>query len=610
MFDRRILPYFLLFVALRMQNCEEDIPTKSDLVVYQNPNMPIEKRVSDLLSRMTLEEKIGQMMQVDRGFIEKISDIKDYFIGSILSGGGSTPAVNEPEAWAEMVDNFQLQAVSTRLGIPLIYGIDAVHGHNNVYGAVIFPHNIGLGCTRDPELVRAAARATAEEVAGTGIRWTFSPCLAVARDERWGRTYESFGETPELVAMMATAAVSGYQGNDLKNSSSILACAKHFLGDGGTLGGDDQGNNISDELTMRRIHLPGYLAAIDAGVGSIMASYSSWNGQKMHGNSYLLTTVLKEELGFSGFVVSDWAGINQLPGDYATQLQTAINAGIDMVMLPERYKDFQRTMLQLVAEGRISVQRIDKAVSRILRQKFALGLFESPFTKKALTATIGSTAHREIARACVRKSLVLLKNENKILPIVPQNVMRIHVAGKNANDLGNQCGGWTITWQGGSGPITIGTTILEAIRARAFSSAISVTYSEDGTRAAGANLGIVVIGERPYAEGVGDRADLALDAEDIAAVTAVHDAGVPTVVVIISGRPLIIGSILDKCDAIIAAWLPGTEATGIADVLFGDYAPVGKLSFSWPRSMSQIPINYGDTTYDPLFAYGFGLTYE
>ncbi len=360
---------------------------------------------------------------------------------------------------------------------------------------------------------------------------------------------------------------------------------------------------------MRRIHLPGYLAAIDAGVGSIMASYSSWNGQKMHGNSYWLTTVLKEELGFSGFVVSDWAGINQLPGDYATQLQTAINAGIDMVMLPERYKDFQRTMLQLVAEGRISVQRIDKAVSRILRQKFALGLFESPFTKKALTATIGSTAHREIARECVRKSIVLLKNENKILPIAPGTV-RIHVAGKNANDLGNQCGGWTITWQGDSGPITIGTTILEAIRVRAFSAAISVTYSEDGSRAAGANIGIVVIGERPYAEGVGDRADLALDAEDIAAVTAVHDVGVPTVVLIISGRPLIIDSILNKCDAIIAAWLPGTEATGIADVLFGDYTPVGKLSFSWPRSMSQIPINYGDTNYDPLFAYGFGLTYE
>lgn len=556
---------------------------------------------------MTLQEKIGQMIQIDRGFIQKKEDITDYLIGSILSGGGSVPSPNEPTAWADMVDEYQTYALKTRLQIPLIYGIDAVHGHNNVYGATIFPHNIGLGCTRDADLVEEAARVTAEEVAGTGIHWTFSPCIAVVRNERWGRSYEGFGETPELSEMMAAAAVRGYQGNDLSDPGTILACVKHFLGDGGTTDGHDQGNTEVDEVTMRNLHLPGYIAAIEAGTGSIMVSFSSWNGEKMHGSYYWLTTVLKGELGFEGFVVSDWGGIDQLPGDFASDIETSINAGVDMVMLPQRYEDFMLTTLNLVNNGQIPESRVNDAVRRILRIKFELGLFENPYTDRSYTGTIGSAEHREIARQCVRESLVLLKNKNDCLPITG-SISRIHVAGKNADDLGNQCGGWTISWQGNSGAITIGTTILEGIRERV-GPGIAVTYSEDGSGASGADVGIVVIGETPYAEGVGDRNDLSLSVEDVAAVNTVADSGIPTVIILISGRPLIINDVLGRCDAFIAAWLPGTEGVGVDDVLFGDYNPTGRLSHTWPRSMDQIPINTGDADYEPLFPYGFGLSY-
>lgn len=598
-----------LVIILFCVTCDGNTKPQSDETeIYKNPKYSIDGRVNDLILRMTLTEKIGQMIQIDRGFLEKESDIKDYFIGSILSGGGSSPSPNEPSAWADMVDNFQQQAVSTRLGIPLIYGIDAVHGHNNVHGAVIFPHNIGMGCTRNPELVQQAARVMAREVAGTGIRWTFSPCIAVVRNERWGRTYEGFGETPELAGMMAEAAVRGYQGNDLSDNTSILACAKHYLGDGGTTDGHDQGNTEVDEATMRRLHLPGYISAVNAGTGSIMASYNSWNGEKLHGNQYWLTTVLKEELGFEGFLVSDWSGIDQLPGDFASDIETAVNAGIDMVMLPQRYKEFMLTTLDLVNQGKISIKRIDDAVSRILRMKFALGLFESPFTDRSLTGTIGCQEHRNVARECVRQSLVLLKNENSTLPIA-DSVTHIHVAGKNADNLGHQCGGWTISWGGGSGNITIGTTILEAIRQRA-ETGTQVTFSSDGLGAGNADVAIAVIGETPYAEGNGDRSDLSLSAEDISTVINLRSFGIPTVVVLISGRPMILDNLMLYSDAIIAAWLPGTEGQGVADVLFGDFVPTGKLSHTWSRSMSQIPINYGDIDYDPLFEYGFGLTFS
>lgn len=567
----------------------------------------IEQEVSQLLSKMTLAEKIGQMTQIDRRYLKSDSDITKYFLGSILSGGGSSPAVNAAPNWADMCDGFQSYALKTRLKIPLLYGIDAVHGNNNVEGAVIFPHNIGMGCTRDPALVEKAARATAEEVEGTGINWAFAPCIAVARNIRWGRTYESFGETPELQVMMADAEVRGLQGTNLSNRSSVLACAKHYVGDGGTENGKDQGNTVCDEATLRKIHLQGYIQAIKDGVGSIMVSYSSWNGVKMSANKYLLTDVLKGELGFRGFLVSDWAAVDQLQGDYSAQVETAVNAGIDMVMVPDNYTRFISTLTTLVNDGKVPMSRIDDAVTRILREKFLLGVFDHPYSDRALTATVGSTAHRAIARQCVRESLVLLKNDNKTLPL-SKNLRKIVVAGKNADDIGNQCGGWTISWQGSSGDITTGTTILQGIE-EAASPDTKVVYSEDGSGAAGADVGIVVVGETPYAEGAGDRTDLSLSSEDMSAIENVKKAGIPLVVVLVSGRPMLIDSALADCNAFMAAWLPGTEGGGVADVLFGDYKPTGKLSHSWPRSMSQIPINFGDTNYDPLFPYGFGLTY-
>ena len=606
---RQRLAFILTWVLIGfIMDCQDKSPTKhEEEIVYLNPKCSVEERTEDLLARMTLAEKIGQMAQAERGAIQPESDIRDYGIGSILSGGGSSPSPNTPDAWADMVDRFQLYACSTRLKIPMLYGIDAVHGNNNIYGAVIFPHNIGMGCTRNPQLVRSAAEATAEEVSGVGIHWTFAPCIATVRDERWGRTYEGFSETPELTQLMASAAVLGFQGDELSPPPSVLACAKHFLGDGGTQNGHDQGNTVVDESGLRRLFLPGYISAISADVGSIMVSFSSWNGVKMHGNSYLLTTVLKDELGFNGFLVSDWGGIDQLSGDFASDIETSVNAGLDMIMIPNRYKEFIATTTELVSQSRISQERIDDAVRRILRAKFRLGLFEYPFAERGLTATIGSQAHRDIARRAVRQSLVLLKNENHVLP-VSENVKRIHVAGKNADNLGNQCGGWTISWQGMSGNITVGTTILEGIRRRAGND-IQVTYNDNGLGAEGADIAIAVIGETPYAEGVGDRTDLMLSQEDISTVLNLKSTGVPTVVILVSGRPMILENVELAGDAILAAWLPGTECDGVADVLFGDYTPVGKLSCSWPKSMSQVPINYGDAPYEPLFEYGFGLTY-
>lgn len=581
--------------------------------LYKEPAAPVADRVANLLSQMTLDEKIGQMTQADRGALENIEDIATYHLGSLLSGGGSTPTPNEPEAWADMYDRYQEQALSTRLGIPLIYGIDAVHGHNNVKGSTIFPHNIGLGATRDPELVQQIGRITAIEVAGTGIDWTFSPCVAVPQDERWGRTYEGFGEDPELVSEMAAAIIRGYQGESLSDPTAILATAKHYVGDGGTTygtgvaGGIDQGDMQVDEETLRRIHLPPYVAAVHAGVGSVMASFSSWNGQKMHGNRYLITEVLKGELGFQGFVVSDWQAVDQLPGNYRSDVKTAINAGIDMVMVPNEYVTFIETLRDLVESGEVPMERIDDAVRRILTAKFELGLFERPYTDRNLTGLVGSPEHRAVARQAVRESLVLLRNDGNLLPL-SKNLSRIVVTGSNADDIGNQCGGWTITWQGRSGKITTGTTILEAIQ-NAVSSATTVTYSRDGSGAEGADVGIAVIGETPYAEFEGDSADLRPAPADINAIENLRAAGVPVVVIIVSGRPLMIEPELDKWDAVIAAWLPGTEGQGVADVLFGDYAPTGKLPCSWPRSMDQIPINVGDADYDPLFPYGFGLSY-
>jgi len=575
-----------------------------------------------LLATMTLEEKVGQMTQAEQEKLTDVKDIQTYFLGSLLSGGSSDPkAGNSLQAWTEMYDGYQKLALQTRLKIPILYGVDAVHGHNNVLGAVVFPHNIGLGATRDPKLVEEIARLTAEEVRATGIQWAFAPCVAVARDERWGRTYESFSEDPSLVAELGTAAVRGLQGTDLKDPLRVLACAKHYVGDGGTSWNSaphlaaqgarlDQGDTRLSEAELRRIHLAGYPAAIAAGVGSIMPSYNSWNGEKASGSKRLLTDILKTELGFEGFLISDYNALDQLPGDRRAQVKQSINAGMDMVMVPEKYKEFYAALKDLAEKGEVPMARVDDAVLRILRVKIAMGLMDparSSLADRSLQARFGSPAHREVARRAVRQSLVLLKNEKKTLPL-SKTAKRIVVAGKNADDIGNQCGGWTIDWQGKSGPIVPGgTTILAALKAAAKGG--EVTFSADGTGATGADVGVVVVGEKPYAEFFGDREDLALDKDDLAAIANVKKAGIPVVVVVVSGRPLILGDALGQADAVVAAWLPGTEGQGVADVLFGDYKPTGKLSFTWPRTMAQIPINVGDAAYDPQFPFGFGLTY-
>jgi beta-glucosidase len=580
-------------------------------------------QVKQLLSQMTLDEKIGQMTQAEQDAIKDLNDIEKYFLGSILSGGNSDPKEgNSLIAWTDMYDRLQKHALNTRLGIPILYGVDAVHGHSNVIGAVIFPHNIGLGCTRNPSIVEKAARITAEEVRATGINWTFAPCVTVPQDERWGRTYEGFSEDPNVVKVLGQAAVRGFQGKNLSNPLSILACAKHFVGDGGTTTGTgtnaanisitlDQGDTRVDEATLRRIHLPGYITTVQAGVGSIMPSYNSWNGLKCSANKYLLTQVLKQEIGFQGFLISDYNAIAQITQDYKEAIAISINAGMDMAMEPSKYRDFFTTLKELVNEGKVPISRIDDAVTRILRVKFAMGLMDknrSVLADRNLHKKFGSPEHRQAAREAVRQSLVLLKNQNKVLPF-SKKTTRIHVAGISADDIGNQCGGWTIAWQGQSGNVTTGgTTILSAIKSTV-SSKTNVTYSVDGTGAEGARLGIVVIGERPYAEFMGDSDKLTIPDQDIETFNNMKKAGIPLVVVLISGRPIMINDILDKSDSVIAAWLPGTEGQGVADVLFGDYKPTGKLSFTWPRSVSQIPINIGDKNYDPLFKYGFGLSY-
>jgi beta-glucosidase len=581
-------------------------PLNAQEPLYLDNTATVEERVDTLLKLMTLEEKVGQMIQGERSSSNILNNISTYCLGSVLSGGGSTPSPNTPESWADMYDSLQSRAMSTRLGIPIIYGIDAVHGHNNAYGAVIFPHNIGLGCTRDSILVEEIGKITAMEVSATGLDWTFSPCIAVARNERWGRTYESFGETPELSEMMGAAIVRGYQGDTISSSSGILACAKHYVADGGTTNGENTGNAEIDEETLRAIHLPGYTKAIENNVGSIMISFSSWNGVKCHGNYYLIDTVLKGELGFEGFVISDWNGIEQLDGSYAEKVETAINAGIDMAMEPYNYVNFYNTLKNLVEQGDIDTNRINDAVRRILRIKFTMGLFERPYADRSLLDSLGTEAHRAVAREAVRKSLVLLKKKDGILPLPKENI-HIFIAGEHADNLGYQCGGWTISWQGGSGDITIGTTILEAMQEETPSAVIDFSSGGEPIDTT-ADIAVVVIGETPYAEFAGDRDNLSLSLSQITLVRNIKNAGLPVIVILISGRPLIIEPIIPYSDAIFAAWLPGTEGQGITDVLFGDYNPSGLLSHSWPAAMEDIPINFGDSVYEPLFEYGYGIT--
>jgi beta-glucosidase len=577
--------------------------------------------IDRLVRSMTLDEKIGQMTQVDYRYLQDITDIKKYFLGSILSGGGATPPKNQPSSWVDLYNSFQRQALNTRLKIPLIYGIDAVHGHNNVVGATIFPHNIGLGCANDSELVRKISTATAAEIRATGLDWTFAPCLAVAQDERWGRTYESFSENSDIVANLGGASVQGYQNGPSLNNNSVLACAKHYVGDGNTVFGSggnnykiDRGDVVLDEKELRSKYIKPFKESINKGVGSIMISYNSWKGKKLHGHKYLINDVLRNELKFDGIVVSDWAGINEINRDYKTSIIESINAGMDMIMVPgslnpddHSYDDFIRLAIESTKEGSIPMQRIDDAVSRILRIKKKIGLFDKAIKKPKNTKIVGSKKHRDLARESVRKSLVLLKNENKLLPL-GKSGKKIAFVGEHADNIGYQSGGWTITWQGGSGDITPGTSIVDAFKSAARDKN-DILYSKDGKNIPDADMIIVVIGEKPYSEGWGDRESLDLSKEDKKILKRVKKKNLPYLIILISGRPMIIESELKDCDAFIAAWLPGTEGSGIADVVYGDYNPTGKLSMSWPRSMKQIPINIGDKSYDPLFSFGYGLTY-
>ncbi len=579
----------------------------------QNESSKIDAQVDSILSVMTLDEKIGQMTQVDYLAFKDFNDIKKYNLGSVLWGGNSEIDDISAKGWSQTADKLQDIALQTRLKIPLLLGVDAVHGHNNVTGAVIFPHNIGLGCTRNPNLIEEAAAVTADEVAGTGVNWTFAPCVAVARNDKWGRTYESFGEDPELVAEMGAAAVKGFE-KKLSDKDAILSCTKHYMGDGGTTNGKDQGNTEVDEETLRKIHLPGYIAAIKAGTNSIMISYSSWNGVKMHGNKYLITDLLKNELGFEGFTVSDWAAIDQLGENYKQDVELSINAGLDMIMIPNgdgqknNYDEFITNLKELVQENKVSQERIDDAVKRILKVKLKMDLYNKTKTDKNLFSKIGSDEHKKVARECVRQSLVLLKNENNILPL-SKKLNRIHFAGIGADSVGIQCGGWTISWQGSSSLTNLnGTSILQAAK-NAVDDNAKITFSEDGTGAEGADCAVVVIGEHPYAEMFGDNQELSLSSKDVETITNAKKSGVPVIVVLLSGRPLILDNVLNMADAFVAAWLPGTEGAGVTDVLFGDYNPSGKLSHSWPKTISQEPMNVGDENYDPLFPYGFGLSY-
>lgn len=590
--------FFAIFASLFSFSCQGNAPT-------------IEERITAIMSKMTLDEKIGQMMMVGMQYLESPEDIEKYFIGSVVASVGfyPKPDSNDAPSWAALNDTLQSYAMRTRLKIPLLSAIDAVHGNALVFGSVVLPHNIGMGCGTDENAIRRAAEITAEEMRAAGFTWNLAPCAAVARDERWGRTYESYSESPDLTAKCVAAAVKGYQGAQL-SEGGVLACAKHFVGDGATLGGVNEGDIEIDGKTLRAIHFPPYVAAIQAGVGSIMLSYSRFNGEKIHGQKYLIQSVLKDELKFEGIVVSDWGGIYDIAGDTVDCIERAVTAGIDVMMLPANYKEFVAILRALVRQQKISPRRIDDAVRRVLRAKLALGLFEKPYSKKDLLGKVGSDAHRSVARRIVQTTGVLLKNDDKLLPL-SKNLVRVHLAGKSANSLANQCGGWTVDFNDFAktpDSVAFGETFYQALRRTLGTNAV-VSYSPDGSGASGASVGIVVIGETPYTETDGDSPNLIIGEEDLIPIRNIANAKVPVVVVLITGRPLVLGEALAKSNAFLVAWLPGTEAQGIVDLLFGDAKPVAKLSHSFPRALEQIPINVGEGKAEPLFKFGEGLSY-
>lgn len=592
----------------------------------------LEKRITDLMAGMTVEDKVGQLVQGDIASVTP-DDVRRYRLGSILAGGNSDPGGRydaSPAEWLALADAFYDASMDTSKGgkaIPLLFGIDAVHGQSNIIGATLFPHNIGLGATRNPELLRQIGGITALETRVTGMEWTFAPTVAVPQDDRWGRTYEGYSESPDVVASYAAAMVEGLQGRvgtpEFLDGRHVIASVKHFLGDGGTTDGKDQGDTRISESDLVRIHAAGYPPAIAAGAQTAMASFNSVNGEKMHGHRHYLTDVLKGRMNFGGFVVGDWNGHGQVKGCTTTDCPATINAGLDMAMASDSWKGFYETTLAAVKDGRITPQRLDDAVRRILRVKFRLGLFEAgrPSTRAVggQFALIGAPAHRAVARQAVRESLVLLKNQNGLLPLSPKQ--RILVAGDGADDVGKQAGGWTLNWQGTGTTrkdFPNADTIYEGIARQASAAGGEAVLSVDGRYAVKPDVAVVVFGEDPYAEFQGDRPTLAYKSgneTDLALLKRLKADGIPVVAVFLSGRPLWVNREINAADAFVAAWLPGSEGAGIADVLLrGSDGRVqhdfkGKLSFSWPRTATQYANNVGQKDYDPLFAFGFGLTY-
>lgn len=592
----------------------------------------VETKVAALLARMTLEQKVGQMVQPDIRSVTP-DDVRKYRLGSVLNGGGAWPGENKHASvadWVALADGFYDASMDTAGGapaIPIMWGTDAVHGHNNVIGATLFPHNIGLGAAHDPDLMERIGAATAREVAATGLDWTFAPTLAVVRDDRWGRTYESYSEDPQIVREYAGRMIRGLQGargtREFLDSSHVLATAKHFIGDGGTTDGVDRGDTRGTEADLLQIHGQGYVAAIEAGVQTVMASYNSWNGWKVHGQQALLSDLLKQRMGFDGIVVSDWDGVDEVQGCSKDKCAQAINAGIDMIMVPHDWKNFITNTLEQVRAEKIPLTRIDDAVTRILRVKFRAGLFERgrpssrPLANK--TALIGAPEHRALARQAVRESLVLLKNERGLLPL--QRKASVLVVGDGADNIPKQTGGWTVGWQGTdntNADFPGATSILQGIQRTVAEAGGKVSSSVDGLRQARPDVAIVVFGEDPYAEWFGDLKSIdyrGAGGAELALLQQLRQASVPSVCVFLTGRPLWIEPELAECDAFVVAWLPGSEGGGIADVLFRkangkvNYNFVGKLSFSWPRTAAQTALNRNDPNYDALFPYGFGLRY-
>jgi len=599
-----------------------------DKSIYMDATKSVEERVESLLAQMTLREKAAQMVQPEQNGIT-LDQITKYGVGSVLSGGGSAPAAgNKAENWEKHINDMKQAALDSRLGIPLLYGVDAVHGHNNVYGATVFPHNIGLGAADDEELMERIGAVVAEEVRATGIQWTFAPCLGNAQNELWGRTYECYGEDTDLVARLGAAFSRGVQGklgtDDYLTDTHVLATAKHYIGEGYTQRGTNQGDvqmdaDAFETLLQDSLLLP-YQAQVEEGVLTVMVSYSSVNGEKCHESTHLIKDVLKGQLGFQGLVVSDYNGIEQIKGaTLKDQVANAINAGIDLFMEPYNWETVISAMEALVKEGKITEEQIDDSVRRILRVKFEAGLFEEQIaseTESALMAQFGSEEHREVAREAVRKSLVLLKNDSvgdKTAMQALQEASNITVVGSKSNDIGTQCGGWTISWQGSTGKITDGTTILEGLTEA--SGDREVTLSTSGELSGNEDAVIVVVGEKPYAETSGDRSssNLTLDKADTTllqnaqeALQAARAKGVPVIALLLTGRPVTIADYVDSFDGIVEAWLPGTEGEGVADVLLGDYDFTATLSFTWPWYASDIEQKFDEESL-VLFKKGTGL---